>query len=114
MQIHLSPRNLRLTAAIHQYAAEKIESVESLAEVIAAHVVLINDDSAKPDKHFTVKVHLAVQGPDIHAEVSDPDMYAALDKVVAKVARQLRKRKTARIDKRRSTEQRKRERAKRG
>ena len=48
MQLHLSPRNLRLTAAIHQYAAEKILHLEDLAEeIMAAHVVLINDDAAR-------------------------------------------------------------------
>ena len=114
MQLHLSPRNLKLTAAIHSYAAEKIQSIEGLAEIIAAHVVLVSDHTAKPKDHFSVKVHLAVAGPDIHAEDKDADLYAALDKVVAKLSRQLRKRKTVLVDKRRQTAQRKVEKTKRG
>lgn len=114
MQLHLSPRNLKLTAAIHSYAAEKIQSVEELGDIIGAHVVLISDHAAKPKDHFKAKVHLAVPGPDIHAEDKDADLYAALDKVVAKLARQLRKRKTVIIDKRRQTKQRKSEKAKSG
>ena len=107
MQIHLSPRNLRLTAAIHQHAAEKIESLEPLCpDIIAAHVVLVHDDAAKPAARYGVKVHLAVAGPDIHGEEKADDLYVAMDKVADNLARQLRKRKTRLNDKRRSTAQR--------
>ena len=107
MQIHLSPRNVRLTAAIHQAAAQKIEHLESLcADIVAAHIVLLRDDAAKPAARYNVKVHLAVAGPDIHADEHDADLYVALDKVTDKLARQLRKRKTRLTDKRRTTVQR--------
>lgn len=93
MQIHLSPRHLTLTAAIHSYVAEKVGHLEQLADhIIAAHVVLMHDET-KTKKH-RVKVHLAVAGPDIHAEDSEDDLYTAIDKVVDKLAMQLRKRKT--------------------
>jgi putative sigma-54 modulation protein len=106
MQIHLSPRHLRLTAAIHRHTAEKIEHLEALAgEIVAAHVVLIHDEAANPADRYSVKVHLAVPGPDIHAEESAQELYAALDLVVDKLARQLRKRKTKRTDKVRSKAQ---------
>lgn len=106
MQIHLSPRHLRLTAAIHRHTADKIEHLEELAgEIVAAHVVLIHDEAAKPADRFTVKVHIAVPGPDIYAEESAEDLYAALDLVVNKLARQLRKRKTRLKDKPRSKAQ---------
>ena len=107
MQIHLRPRNLRLTAAIHSHAAQKIEHLEELcSDIIAAHIVLMHDDTAKPAARYGVKVHLGIAGPDIHAEEHDADLYAALDKVTDKLARQLRKRKTRLNDKRRSTAQR--------
>ena len=106
MQIHLSPRHLRLTAAIHTQCATKIEHLEELAgEILAAHIVLIHNEAAKPKDRHTIKVHLAVPGPDIHAEESDEDLYAALDLVVDKLARQLRKRKTRLNDKPRSKTQ---------
>jgi putative sigma-54 modulation protein len=114
MQLHLSPRHLRLTAAIHEYAARKILAIEGIADIIAAHVVLISDEAAKPKDRFCVKVHLAVAGPDIHAEERSDDLYAALDGVSGKLTRQLRKRHTARIDKRRQQAQRAREKLRRG
>lgn len=93
MQIHLSPRHLVLTAAIHSYVADKVEHLEGITEnILAAHVVLLHDETKT--KRYVVKVHLAVPGPDIHAEDAEPDLYAAIDKVVAKLAQQLRKRKT--------------------
>jgi len=93
MQIHLSPRHLTLTAAIHAHVAEKISHLETIsAQIVAAHVVLLHDET-KTKKHV-VKVHIAVAGPDIHAEASHDDLYAAIDLVSDKLARQLRKRKT--------------------
>lgn len=93
MQIHLSPRHLSLTAAIHGYVAEKIGHLEQLTDrIVAAHVVLMHDET-KTRKHI-VKVHLAVPGPDIHAEDAEDDLYAAIDKVADKLSQQLRKRKT--------------------
>ena len=96
MQIHLSPRHLALTAAIHSYVANKVEHLETLADqIIAAHVVLMHDETKV--KKYLVKVHLALPGPDIFAEEKDPDLYAAIDKVIDKLTRQLRKRKTKRV-----------------
>jgi putative sigma-54 modulation protein len=97
MQIHLSPRHLTLTAAIHSHVAEKISHLEQMTDrIIAAHVVLLHDET-KTKKHI-VKVHLAVPGPDIHAEDADNDLYAAIDKVVAKLGNLLRKRKTKTVE----------------
>src|SRR5688572_27730115 len=113
MQIHLSPRHLRLSAAVHHHAAGIIAQIEDLAEIIAAHLVLIHDEAAKPTQRFCVKAHLAVRGPDIHAEESAPDLHAALDLVADKLARQLRKRKTKLKDKRRTKAHQTKERRKR-
>ena len=109
MQIHLSPRHIRLSAAIHIHTAGVIEQLEDYTEIIAAHVVLIHDEAAKPKDRFSVKAHLALRGKDVHAEVSAENIHAALDLVGDKLARQLRKRKTKLTDKRRSKLQRERE-----
>lgn len=107
MQIHLSPRHVQLTAAIHQAVANQIAQLEELGiEILAAHVVLLHSDAADPSDRYTVKVHLAVPGPDIHGEQSASDLYAALEMVIDKLSRQLRKRKTAIQDKSRSKSQR--------
>ncbi len=113
MQIHLSPRNIALTGAIHSFVAEKITHLESHGEaIIAAHIVLLHDQNKK--KPFVVKVHLALPGPDIHADDAEADLYAAIDKVVDKLSRQLRKRKTRIKEHTKNLQQRAREGAKRG
>lgn len=102
MQIHLSPRNVRLTGAIHSYVAEKIIRLEGITEeILAAHVVLVHDEQTASGAYFCVKAHLAVAGPDIHASEVDGDLYAAIDKVSDKLAGLLRKRKKRRVDQRR-------------
>lgn len=106
MHIHLSPRHVALTAALHEYVAKKVSHLEELtSDIVAAHVVLVHDEASAPEERYTVKVHLAVSGPDIHAEQQAQDLYAALDLTVDKLARQLRKRKTRLTDKRRSKTQ---------
>jgi len=93
MQIHLTPRNVVLTGAIHSFVAEKITHLEEHGEtILGAHIVLHHDSDKK--KSFRVKVHLALPGPDIFGEDTEADLYAAIDKVVDKLSRQLSKRKT--------------------
>ncbi len=94
MHIHLSPRHLVLTGAINSYVVNKLAHLDNQTDhIIAAHVVLMHDESKKKS-NYVVKVHLAVPGPDIHAEDRENDLYAAIDLVMNKLSRQLRKRKT--------------------
>jgi putative sigma-54 modulation protein len=106
MQIHLDPRNFRFTTPIRQYVSQKMESLGDLADILAAHVVLSHNPSENPEKQYTIKAHLAVPGPDIHAKQTGQDIYSTLNKVSSQLARQLRKRHTALIDKRRQKVQR--------
>jgi ribosome hibernation promoting factor len=109
MQIHMSPRHLRMTASIHTHSAAMVASLEDFTEIIAAHLVLIYDEVAKPDHRFGVKAHIAVRGKDVHADVKAETLHLAIDQAGDKLARQLRKRKTKLTDKRRSKLQRERE-----
>jgi putative sigma-54 modulation protein len=104
MQIHLSPRHLTLTASIHSHVSAKVAHLEELNdEILAVHVVLFHDEKKNPKKSYTVKLHLALPGPDIHAEDSQPDLFTAIDTVLDKTAQQLRKRKTRLKDKTKRT-----------
>lgn len=107
MQIHISPRDVKLTPAIHSYVAEKIGQLEKYAvDLIGAHIAIWHDN-AKGNKHaFVVKVHLAVPGPDIHAEDRGHDLYQAFDLLAEKLETQLRHRKAKRVDKTREASRR--------
>ena len=97
MQIHLSPRHMALTAAIHSYVCEKVAHLEKMTpSLIAAHIVLLHDETKK--ERYVVKVHLALPGPDIYAEDAEDNLYAAIDLVIDKLAQQLRKNKTKRTE----------------
>jgi putative sigma-54 modulation protein len=113
MQIHITPRNITLTGAIHEFVAEKVSHLEGHGEtILAAHIVLLhNHDRKKP---YIVKVHLALSGPDIHAEDAEADLYVAIDKVIDKLSRQISKLKTKKKERDKHRIQQTREAEKRG
>jgi putative sigma-54 modulation protein len=112
MKIHLSPRHLKLTESMEQQAIARFHSLSEITEgILIAHIVLSVDDVADPSQRFGVSARLSIAGPDIHAEDHSSDLYIAMDSVVSKLARQLRKRKTRMTDKRRSIIQRSMERS---
>jgi putative sigma-54 modulation protein len=95
MQIHISPRDIKLTSAIHGYVAQKIESLEHFGlGLIGAHIALWHDKTRATKHAFVVKVHLALPGPDIHAEDHGHELYQAIDLVAERLAEQLRHRKS--------------------
>src|SRR6201986_450304 len=95
MQIHISPRDVKLTPAIHAYVAQKIEGLEHFGlNLIGAHVALWHDDKRAFKHAFVVKVHLPLPGPDIYAEDHGHDLYQAIDPVHDRLAEQLRHRKS--------------------
>ncbi|HSI87403.1 MAG: ribosome-associated translation inhibitor RaiA [Candidatus Methylacidiphilales bacterium] len=94
MQIHISPRQVKLTAAIHSYVADKVGHLEHFdSDIIGAHVAICHDEG-KAKHAFVVKVHLALPGPDLHAEDHGHELYPAIDLVTEKLAEQLRHRKS--------------------
>jgi putative sigma-54 modulation protein len=95
MQIHISPRHIKLTAAIHSYVAEKIGHLEHFAEnIVGAHVAICHDDTRAAKHAYVVKVHLAMPGPDLHAEDHGHNLYRAIDLVTERLEEQLRHRKS--------------------
>jgi putative sigma-54 modulation protein len=92
MQIHISPRDVKLTAALHAYVAEKLGKLEHYATgIVGAHVAIVHDQTRANKHAFVVKIHLAVPGPDVHAEDHGHDLYHAIDLAAKKVELQLRK-----------------------
>jgi putative sigma-54 modulation protein len=95
MQIHISPRDIKLTAGIHSFVAQKMQSLEHFGlGIIGAHVALWHDDQRAVKHAFVVKVHLALPGPDLHAEDHGHELYQAIDVVTERLCEQLRHRKS--------------------
>lgn len=100
MSITISGRKMPITAALRDYAEEKIGTATKIMEVspLDIEVVLYVEKNPSNPKPATCEVTLHPKGHIIRVEEQEEDMYAAIDVASAKVQRQLRKYKTRVID----------------
>jgi putative sigma-54 modulation protein len=93
LPIHITTHHLSASNALHRFAREKINSVCRFAnDVLAADVVLRRHGGAK--ERFSASARLALPGRDIHGRAVASNLYTAIGKLVTKLARLSRKRKT--------------------
>lgn len=92
MRIELRGENLEITAAIREYVETKLDKVEKYfenTELFNAHVNLkVYKQGQK------VEVTIITPGLTLRAEEINQDVYAAMDIVIDKLERQIRKHKT--------------------
>ncbi|MDX2227293.1 MAG: ribosome-associated translation inhibitor RaiA [Verrucomicrobiae bacterium] len=113
MHIHITPRHLTLTSAIHSYVADRFSHFEDITpDIIGIHAVLWHDQTHGAKLPFVAKIHVALPGPDLHGEASGRDLYAVVDAATDIILQQLRKRKTKRQEHNKHVARRTREKAK--
>ena len=89
--VRVTGRHVSITDAIREYANSKLQHIHlDYPRIIEAHVIL---DVSK-HRHQAEIVLQCANHITIEAEEECDDMYAAIDGVVAKIARQMRKYKT--------------------
>ncbi|MEM7465249.1 MAG: ribosome-associated translation inhibitor RaiA [Pseudomonadota bacterium] len=89
MQVNISGHHIEVTDSLKNYITSKMDRIERhFDQVIDAHVVL---DVNKLVNKAETTVH--VSGNTIHAESESEDMYAAIDSMLDKLDRQVRKHK---------------------
>jgi putative sigma-54 modulation protein len=89
--IRITGRHMSITDAIRQYAQSKVEHIHlDYPRIIEVHVIL---DVTK-HRHFAEIVLHCANHITIEADHECDDMYAAIDGVIAKITRQMRKYKT--------------------
>ena len=89
MQLNLSGHHIEITPALRSYVSSKIERLERhFDNVTNMHVVLSVE---KLRQKAEAKLH--VSGHDLFADAEDADMYAAIDALVDKLDRQIKKHK---------------------
>ena len=89
MQINISGHHVDITDSLREYITSKMARVQRhFDNVIDAHVVL---DVNKQRNKAETTIHLS--GNTIHAECEHQDMYAAIDSMLDKLDRQVRKHK---------------------
>jgi putative sigma-54 modulation protein len=89
--VRVTGRHVSITEAIRDYAHSKLQNIHlDYPRIIEAHVIL---DVTKHRHSAEIVLHCA-NHITIEADEECDDMYAAIDAVVAKIARQMRKYKT--------------------
>lgn len=92
MQIIISGQNFQLTEGLKNHTEEKLGKLKKYFEQInETDVVFHVDDSKEKDKKNSVEVTIWANGTTIHAEESAQDLYAAVDVVVDKLERQIKR-----------------------
>lgn len=91
MQINLTGHNIEITQAIRAYVHEKLDKVKRhFDNLINCHVIV------KVEKHHhSAEATLSIgKGPMLFAEDTQEDLYAAIDSMVDKLDRQVRRYKS--------------------
>ena len=89
MQINLSGHHLDITPALRSYVATKLQRIERhFDHVITVHVVLSVE---KERKKAEATIH--VNRGNLFADAQHSDMYAAIDRLIDKLDRQVKKHK---------------------
>ena len=98
MQINVTGRHLEVTDAIHAYVHEKMARLARHFDIVLDVHVILSVEKLVHKAEATVHVN----GNNLHAESSDESMYAALDSLIDKLDRQVRKHKEKMTDHHRS------------
>lgn len=93
LPIRITTHHLSLSDSLRRFARQKIAPVTRFAhDALAAEIVLRRHNGA--ETRFSASARLALPGRDVHGRAVDADPYAAIGKLVVKLGRLLRKRKT--------------------
>jgi putative sigma-54 modulation protein len=91
MEVIVTGRHLEVTPAIREYAAKKLDHIDiDFPRIISAHFIV----EVEKFRHIAELIvqcgnHITIEARDV-----EEDLYASIDRVVDKVARQMRKYKT--------------------
>ena len=93
LPIHITTHHLSLSDSLRRFARKKVGPVTRFAhDAIAAEIVLRRHNGA--ETRFSASARLALPGRDVHGCAIDANVYVAIGKLVARLGRLLRKRKT--------------------
>ncbi len=92
MKIQFRIRGLNANASLRAWLEKQLERLHNLIPVSAAEFVLERERDSAPA--FRAQVHLAVPGPDIHADAREHTLEAVWLKVAKNLRQQIERRKT--------------------
>ena len=101
MKLVIHGKNIEITDAIREYVNQKIQKAAShfqhITNEVDVHLSVARNPRINPNQ--TAEVTIYANGNVIRAEESSENLYASIDLVANKIARQLRKYKERRRDK---------------
>ncbi len=97
MQIKLTGHHIEITQALRDYVHDKLERIERHFENVTSVHVILSVEKLRQKAEATI--HVA--GNDIFADSVNGDMYAAIDALIDKIDRQIKKHKEKLTDKHR-------------
>lgn len=97
MQIKLTGHHIEITQALRDYVNDKLERIERHFENVTSVHVILSVEKLRQKAEATI--HVAGNG--IFADAVDADMYAAIDALIDKIDRQIKKHKEKLTDKHR-------------
>lgn len=87
MQLNLTGHHIEITQALRDYVTSKMERLERhFDQVIDAHVILSVEKLRQK-----AEATLYMSGGNIHADAVEEDMYAAIDALIDKLDRQVKR-----------------------
>lgn len=94
MQLNITGHHVDMTDSLHSYVEEKFDRLERhFDNVTNVHVILTLE---KLRHKAEATIHIS--GADLYADCEEADMYAAIDALVDKLDRQIKKHKEKQTD----------------
>ncbi len=94
MQLNVSGHHVEVTESLRGYVASKIEKIERHFDLVSDISCILTVEKLRHKAEATIKVN----GGTIYADSTEEDMYAAIDGLVDKLDRRVRKYKEKLVD----------------
>ena len=94
MQLNLTGHHIEITDSLRNYVEEKMQRIERHFDKVTNTHVILTVENVRHKAEATAKVN----GGTIHCEHTEEDMYAAIDGLVDKLERRVRKYKEKLVD----------------
>ena len=94
MQLNVSGHHVEVTKALRSYVESKIEKIERHFDLVSDVNCILTVEKLRHKAEATIKVN----GGTIYADNTEEDMYAAIDGLVDKLERRVRKYKEKLVD----------------
>ena len=94
MQLDITGHHVDITEPLREYVINKLEKVERHFDLVTDVHCILTVEKLRHKAEATINV----QGGTIYADATEADMYAAIDGLVDKLDRQIKKRKEKMLD----------------